>query len=63
MTTVSRPAGMTINPSTGLISWTPTAVGSSSATVQASNPVGQTSQTFTSELARSRLGATRFRRP
>ena len=40
------PAGMTINASTGLISWTPTALGSSSVTVQASNSVGQTSQTF-----------------
>jgi hypothetical protein len=43
----AAPAGMTINPSTGLINWTPTALGSFSATVQASSPVGQTTQSFT----------------
>ena len=42
----AAPAGMTIDPNTGLISWTPTSLGSSSVTVQASNSVGQTSQTF-----------------
>ena len=42
----AAPAGMTINGSTGLITWTPTALGSYSVTVQASNSVGQASQTF-----------------
>jgi hypothetical protein len=42
----AAPAGMTINPGTGLISWTPTALGSYSVTVQASNSVGQNSLTF-----------------
>ncbi|HWB08540.1 MAG TPA: immunoglobulin domain-containing protein [Pirellulales bacterium] len=40
------PAGMTIDASTGLINWTPTAVGSYSVTIQATSSVGQDSQTF-----------------
>jgi N-acetylneuraminic acid mutarotase len=45
----SAPSGMTINSSTGLISWTPSVsqVGSFSVTVQASNSAGQTSQSYT----------------
>jgi hypothetical protein len=45
----TAPAGMTINSSTGLISWTPSAsqLGSFSVTVQASNSAGQTSQSYT----------------
>jgi hypothetical protein len=42
----TAPVGMTINPSTGLINWKPTALGSYSVTVQASNAVGQASQTY-----------------
>jgi hypothetical protein len=42
----AAPAGMTINAATGLISWSPTALGSYSVTVQASNAVGQTPQTY-----------------
>ena len=42
----TAPDGMTINASTGLITWTPTSLGSSSVTLQASSSVGQTSQTF-----------------
>jgi N-acetylneuraminic acid mutarotase len=45
----TAPSGMTINSSTGLISWTPTTsqLGSFSVTVQASNFAGQTSQSYT----------------
>jgi hypothetical protein len=45
----TAPAGMTVNSSTGLISWTPSAsqLGSFSVTVQASNSAGQTSQSYT----------------
>jgi hypothetical protein len=42
----AAPAGMSINAATGRISWTPSAVGSYSVTVQASNADGQTSQTY-----------------
>src|SRR5262249_52242067 len=42
----AAPTGMSIDATTGLIAWTPTAVGSSSLTVQASNSVGQAAQTF-----------------
>jgi N-acetylneuraminic acid mutarotase len=45
-TLTSAPSDMSINQSTGLISWTPTAIGSYSVTVQANNGVGTTSQTF-----------------
>jgi hypothetical protein len=43
------PVGMSINSATGLISWapTPSQVGSSAVTVQASNYAGQQSQSFT----------------
>jgi hypothetical protein len=45
----TAPSGMTINTSTGLISWTPSVsqLGSFSVTVQASNSAGQTSQSYT----------------
>lgn len=42
----AAPAGMAINQATGLINWTPTALGSYSVTVQASSSVGAASQTF-----------------
>ncbi|HEV3343427.1 MAG TPA: MBG domain-containing protein [Pirellulales bacterium] len=42
----AAPAPMTINANTGLITWTPTALGNYSVTVAASNSVGQASQTF-----------------
>src|SRR6516162_1543764 len=44
----TAPSGMTINSSTGLISWKPSAsqLGSFSGTVQASNSAGQTSQSY-----------------
>ena len=42
----SAPAGMTINSSTGLISWIPTSVGSYNVTVLAANGDGQTPQSF-----------------
>jgi hypothetical protein len=42
----SAPAGMTIDPGTGLISWSPAAVGSYAVTVQAANAAGITSQSF-----------------
>ena len=44
----TAPAGMTINPSTGLISWTPgySTEGVESVTVVASNSVGQATQSF-----------------
>jgi len=48
------PAGMTINPSTGVISWTPTSaaeVGVQNVTIVASNSVGQTSQSFAISVA------------
>jgi hypothetical protein len=45
----TAPVGMTINSSTGLISWKPSAsqLGSFSVTVQASNSAGHTSQSYT----------------
>jgi hypothetical protein len=43
----AAPAGMTINASTGLINWTPTALGSYSVTVEASSPVSPALQSFT----------------
>jgi hypothetical protein len=44
----SSPTGMTIDPNTGLLSWTPTPAqpGTYTVTVQASNRAGQTSQTY-----------------
>jgi hypothetical protein len=49
----TAPSGMTINTSTGLISWTPSAsqIGSFSVTVQASNSAGGTSQSYTGTVA------------
>ncbi|OPX95323.1 MAG: Xanthan lyase precursor [Syntrophorhabdus sp. PtaB.Bin027] len=42
----SAPGGMTINPATGLISWTPTATGSFNVTVRVSNSFGSDTQSF-----------------
>jgi hypothetical protein len=49
----TAPSGMTINSSTGLISWKPSAsqLGSFSVTVQASNSAGQTSQSYTGTVS------------
>jgi hypothetical protein len=54
-TLTAAPDGMTINPATGLIAWTPTAdqVGSFPVTVQASNFAGQASQSFTLTVRQS----------
>ena len=43
----SAPGGMTIDPATGAISWTPTAVGSFNVTVRVSNSFGDDTQSFT----------------
>jgi hypothetical protein len=40
------PAGMTIDANTGLINWAPSAVGTYPVTVEASNSLGQSSQSF-----------------
>jgi hypothetical protein len=50
---VSGPAGMTIDASTGLLSWTPTVadIGTASATVQISNYAGSTSNTVSIPVA------------
>ncbi|MCB0164434.1 MAG: putative Ig domain-containing protein [Anaerolineae bacterium] len=45
------PSGMTINPTTGVISWTPTASGPVNVTVTASNSEGTATQTFTINVA------------
>jgi hypothetical protein len=47
-TLTASPAGMTVDPNTGLISWTPNSsqVGYQTVTVQASNYAGQTPQTY-----------------
>src|SRR5262249_14937610 len=52
-TLTTAPAGMTINASTGLISWTPsyTTEGAQSVTVTASNSAGQPSQTWSINVA------------
>jgi hypothetical protein len=51
----SAPTGMSINPATGLIQWTPSVsqFGSFSITVEASNYAGQNSQTFTITVRQS----------
>jgi hypothetical protein len=51
--TLTGPAGMTINASTGLISWTPdyTTEGIEAVTVTASNSAGQTSQSWSISVA------------
>jgi lysophospholipase L1-like esterase len=45
---ITSPSGMTINPATGLISWTPTSgqLGNKNVKVQAENESGNTSQSF-----------------
>lgn len=52
---LSAPAGMTVNASTGLISWTPTLAeaGSQSATLQVSNFAGSVTQNFNVSVALS----------
>jgi hypothetical protein len=42
-----NPAGMTIDPNTGLIQWTPAAAGNAMVSVQASNTAGTDNQNFT----------------
>lgn len=44
---VTAPSGMSINPTTGLIEWTPQASGDFNVVVQASNSVGYDTQSFT----------------
>jgi PKD repeat protein len=44
---ITAPAGMTINVNTGLIEWIPTQTGNFNVTVQAINPGGTDSQSFT----------------
>lgn len=44
---VTAPAGMTIDPSSGLIAWTPTAAGSFDVVVEAVNAFGADTQSFT----------------
>ena len=46
-----EPAGMVIDPATGVIEWTPDTVGSYSVTVTARNSEGTDSQTFTVDVA------------
>lgn len=50
---VSPPAGMTVDPNTGLLSWVPTVsnVGMTSVAFQATNPFGTTSLTLTINVA------------
>ena len=43
----SSPAGMTIDADSGLISWTPTTLGTFNVVVSATNPDGDTTQSFT----------------
>ncbi len=51
----TAPTGMSIDPNTGLIQWTPTGTqtGNSAVTVVASNYAGQTSQSFTIDVTQS----------
>jgi hypothetical protein len=43
----TAPAGMTIHPDTGRVEWKPTATGSYGVTVQVTNLLGSSTQTFT----------------
>ena len=45
------PSGMTINPGSGIIQWTPAAVGNYPVTVQAHNSIGTDTQPFTISVA------------
>jgi hypothetical protein len=47
----SAPAGMSIDSASGLISWTPSAAGSFSVTVQANNLAGSANQSFTINIS------------
>lgn len=51
----SEPAGMTVNPATGEISWTPAAVGQATVTIEATNPAGTGSETLVIDVAESPL--------
>ncbi len=46
-TLAAAPAGMTIDPATGALAWTPPASGDFPVTIRATNPRGATDQTFT----------------
>lgn len=46
----NKPAGMTINANTGVISWTPTSTGTVNVTVRAQNSEGSDSQSFTIDV-------------
>ena len=48
---VSGPTGMTINPSSGLVSWTPAAVGSYPVQIRATNTAGSNDQNYTIAVA------------
>ncbi len=50
-TKFAGPAEFTINPGSGIVTWTPTASGSINVTVQAQNAFGTDSQTFTVAVA------------
>ena len=50
---ITFPTGMTINPNSGLIQWTPTAVGDSDVCVEAVNSAGADTQCFTISVAES----------
>jgi hypothetical protein len=48
---MTAPAGMSIDVASGIISWTPTAAGNFSVTVEANNTAGTDSQNFTIDVA------------
>jgi hypothetical protein len=50
---LEQPPGMTINPQTGVISWTPTTSGTVSVEVEASNSAGSDTQPFTIKVSNS----------
>ena len=50
---ITFPSGMTINPNSGVIQWTPTAVGDSDVCVEAVNSAGADTQCFTISVAES----------
>jgi hypothetical protein len=54
----TSPAGMTVNASTGLVSWTPTASGSYPVALKAQNGVGSTTQSYTVTVAAAPPAAT-----
>ena len=52
-TLITFPTGMTIDPNTGLIQWTPAAVGDANVCVEAANSAGADTQCFTISVAES----------